>query len=238
MDWKFKHLEELDLDSNLLSGPIPATNGNLSSLSLLSVRHNSSSDSFPIALGQLSKFKTLLIRYNSLSGNLSEQSFTKLSSLRSLELDPSALIFYSSTYWRPLFQLEEISKRNCTLGPRFPPWLYTQRSLNYLDLSSSGLSFNTLQDEFSNFVTQIRQLNLSNNSISGDISTTLITSKFFDLSSNYFTGKLPRLSPEVTFFNIANNSFSGPISPLLCQNMLGKQELLAMDMSHDHLSSA
>ncbi|XP_027348382.1 receptor-like protein EIX2 [Abrus precatorius] len=116
-----------------------------------------------------------------------------------------------------------------------PSWLYTQRSLSFLDVSSSGLSFN-VHDKFWSFATQIYGLSLANNSITGDISTTIITNAAIDLHSNNFTGLLPRLSSEVTFFHIANNKFSGPIYPLLCQNEARMQQLRLLDMSHDLLS--
>ncbi|XP_057419919.1 receptor-like protein EIX2 [Lotus japonicus] len=232
---QFKNLENLDLSNNFLSGPLPATIGNISSLTYLDIGDNNLNGSLPRTLGQLSKLEALLIGHNSRSGNLSEKSFTKLSSLKRLRLESTAFIFNFGTHWKPLFQLEEISMSKCKLGPGFPSWLYTQRPLFYLDLSSSGLSFN-VEDKFQSFITQLLYLFLSNNSITGDISTTLFTGTSIDLSYNNFTGWLPRLSAQVSFFNIANNSFSGPIYPLMCHNMIGRQNLEVLDMSHNLLS--
>ncbi|KAJ1380051.1 Leucine-rich repeat [Sesbania bispinosa] len=232
---QFKHLEKLDLSHNSLSGPILATIGNLSSLKSLDVSYNHLNGSLPRSLGQLSKLEALGIWYNNLSGNLSEQSFTKLSNLKYLTIDSSALFFSFGTHWQPPFQLVEIQMSHCKFGPEFPSWLYTQKSVEYLDISSSGLSFNA-QDEFWSFVTQIEYLYLSNNSISGDISTTVFNNTVVDLNSNKFIGRLPHLSPQVISFNIANSSFSGSNYPLLCQNVTGKQKLVVLDMSHNLLS--
>ncbi|KAK7261358.1 hypothetical protein RIF29_27667 [Crotalaria pallida] len=231
---QFKYLEHLDLSNNMLYGPIPATIGNLSSLTYLHVDSNRLNGSLPMDLWQLSKLEILGIGYNSISGNLSEQSFTKLSNLKALTLDFSDFNFNFGTHWEPPFQLDEISMSNCKVGPEFPSWLYTQRKLYFLDISSSGLSFNG-DSKFWSFVTQIEELDLSNNSISGDLSTTLITSRDIDLHSNKIGGFLPRLSPKVSFFNIANNSFSGPIYTLLCQNITEEHGLDTLVMSHNLL---
>ncbi|KAK7319557.1 hypothetical protein RJT34_04279 [Clitoria ternatea] len=232
---QFRYLEQLDLSRNNLSGPILATIGNLSSLTFLDISSNRLNGDLPTSLGQLSKLETLWIGDNSLSGNLYEQNFIKLYSLKSLRLDSTSFAFDFGTNWVPPFQLDDISMRKCKVGPQFPLWLYTQRSLNYLDISSSGLSFK-VHDKFYGFITQIEYLFLSNNSISGDISNTLITSTSIDLNSNNFTGRLPRLSSKVVFFNIANNNFSGPIYPTLCKNVTGKHKLAVLDVSHNLLS--
>ncbi|XP_057415245.1 receptor-like protein EIX2 [Lotus japonicus] len=237
LEWigQFKNLVQLDLSNNLLSGPIPTTIGNLSSLTYLDFANNHLNDSLPTALGKLSRLESLELGYNSLSGKLSEQSFTKLSSLKSLGLESSAFVFNFGTHWQPPFQLEAISLRYCKLGPEFPSWLYTQRSLYTLDISGSGLSFN-VKDKFWSFVTQIENLFLSYNLLTGDISTTLFNGSTIELNSNNFTGRLPRLSPRAIIFKIGDNSFSGPIYPLLCQNKTGKQKLEVLDMSYNLLS--
>ncbi|KAK7261359.1 hypothetical protein RIF29_27668 [Crotalaria pallida] len=207
----------MDLSNNMLYGPIPATIGNLSSLTYLHVESNPLNGSLPMDLWQLSKLEILGIGYNSISGNLSEKSFTKLSNLKALTLDFSDFNFNFGTHWEPPFQLDVITISNCKVG-----------------ISSSGLSFNG-EGKFWSFVMQIEFLYLSNNSISGDLSTTLITNRVIDLHSNKIGGLLPRLSPKVSLFNIANNSFSGPIYTLLCQNITGTPELETLVMSYNLL---
>lgn len=231
---QFKRLEQLDLSNNLLSGPIPSTFGSLSSLKYLDVSFNHLNGSLPKDIGKLSKLEVLSIGYNSFSGTISEQSFTNLSNLKSLSLDSSDFIFDLGSYWQPCFQLEKISISYCKLGPEFPSWIYSQKSLSYLDLSSSWLSFNINEDSnFWSFVAQIDNLFLSHNSISGDISTSLINNTQIDLKWNNFSGMLPHLSPKVIFFDISNNTFSGSIVPFLCQ--FREYHLEVLDMSHNLL---
>ncbi|XP_061360432.1 receptor-like protein EIX2 [Gastrolobium bilobum] len=234
---QYKHLEELDLSNNSFSGPIPSAFGNLSSLRSLDVSINHLNGSLPRDIGKLSKLEVLSMGFNSFSGILSEQSFTKLSNLKSLSLDSSDFVFDLGSQWKPPFQLEKISFSYCKLGPKFPSWIYSQRSLFYLDLSSSGLSFN-VDEYFWSFLKQIDHLFLSNNSIHGDISTALINNTQIDLKWNNFSGKLPHLSPKVIFFDISNNSFSGPVFSFFCQSMIVEQQQLldVLDMSHNLLS--
>ncbi|KAK7286835.1 hypothetical protein RJT34_22125 [Clitoria ternatea] len=234
---QFKQLEQLDLSNNLLSGPISSTLGNLSSLKFLDVSFNFLNGSLPIDIGKLSKLEVLAIGNNPFSGMISEQSFTNLSNLKSLSLDSSEFTFDLGSHWKPPFQLEKVSISYCKIGPEIPSWLYSQKSLSYLDISSSGLSFNVHDDlKFWSFVTQIDNLFLSHNSLSGDISTTLINNTQIDLKWNSFSGMLPHLSPKVIFFDIANNSFSGPIFPFFCQTMTKEEHHLeVLDMSHNLL---
>ena len=79
-------------------------------------------------------------------------------------------------------------------------------------------------------------MNLDNNSISGDTSVLLINNTSINLQTNNLTEKLPSLPPKVCFFSIADNNLSRPISPSLCHNMIGKPDLVFLDLSNNLLS--
>ncbi|XP_034686659.1 receptor-like protein EIX1 [Vitis riparia] len=230
-------LNGLDLSNNQLTGQIPEYLGNLSSLTSLSLNRNRLNGPLPSSLGLLSNLEDLVIGNNSLEGTISEVHFNKLSKLKYLDMSSTSLIFKVKSNWVPPFQLERMWMSSCQMGPNFPTWLETQTSLQYLDISKSGI-VDIAPKWFWKWASHIdRQLiDLSDNQISGNLSGVLLNNPYIDLSSNCFMGELPRLSPQVSRLNMANNSFSGPISPFLCQKLNGKSNLEILDMSTNNLS--
>ncbi|RDX63794.1 LRR receptor-like serine/threonine-protein kinase GSO1, partial [Mucuna pruriens] len=234
-DWlgEHEHLQCLGLSENLFNGSFPSNLGNLSSLTELGVSSNFLSGNLSNTIGHLYNLRSLFIG-GSLSGVLSKKHFSKLSNLKSLILN-SAFAFDIDPNWIPPFQLDEVSLRNTNLGPTFPEWLYTQRTLEGLDVSYSGIS-SINADKFWRFVSKIRAINLSFNAISADLSNVTLNSEDAILSCNNFTGGLPLISTNVFFLNLANNSLSGSISPFLCHK-LGKGNTLGyLDVSYNFLT--
>ncbi|RVW83039.1 putative LRR receptor-like serine/threonine-protein kinase IRK [Vitis vinifera] len=192
--------------------------------------------SLPSRLWLLSNLEYLYIGNNSLEGTISEVHFNKLSKLKYLDMSSTSLIFKVKASWVPPFQLDYMWMSSCQMGPNFPTWLQTQTSLQYLDISKSGI-VDIAPKWFWKWASHIDVLiDLSDNQISGNLSGVLLNNTYIDLSSNCFMGELPRLSPQVSVLNMANNSFSGPISPFLCQKLNGKCNLEVLDMSTNSLS--
>ena len=86
-------LEDLSLDDNNLSGPIPAELGNLTSLENLHIPRNNLSGSIPAELGNLTSLENLWLEYNNLSGPIPAE-LGNLTSLESLWLGDT---FFQST---------------------------------------------------------------------------------------------------------------------------------------------
>ncbi|RVX01895.1 Receptor-like protein 12 [Vitis vinifera] len=231
----FKYLEYLDLSFNSFHGPIPTSIGNLSSLMYLSLYDNRLNGTLPTSMGRLSNLMGLALGYDSLTGAISEAHFTTLSKLETVQISETSFFFNVKSNWTPPFQLQFLLISSCKIGPKFPAWLQTQKSLSYLDFSRSGIE-DTAPNWFWKFDSYIDQIHLSNNRISGDLPQVVLNNTIIDLSSNCFSGRLPRLSPNVVVLNIANNSFSGPISPFMCQKMNGTSQLEVLDISINALS--
>ena len=87
----------------------------------------------------LVNLERLLVEGKSFVGVISEANFAKLSKLEILHLS-SGFEFNVGPHWVPPFQLDTINLSNTKLGPYFPAWLYTQRLLSWLDISSLGIS--------------------------------------------------------------------------------------------------
>jgi len=235
-DWlgEHQHLQHLNLTENLFNGSFPSSLGNLSSLTQFGVSSDSLSGSLPNSIGQLFNLRSLYIG-GSLSGVLSEKHFYKLFNLESLVL-LSAFSFDLDPNWIPPFQLHEVDLRNTILGPTFPEWLYTQRTLETLDVSSSGIS-PTNADRFWSFLANVRSIRLSNNNISADLSNVTLNSAYIIMDQNNFTGGLPLISSNVLYLDLSYNFLSGTISNMLCSRLGRKMNTLYyLDISHNLLT--
>ncbi|XP_020210094.1 receptor-like protein EIX2 [Cajanus cajan] len=230
---ELEQLQELDLSHNFFSGPIPTSLGNLSSLITLILKFNELNETLPNNLGQLFNLETFEVSENHLNGIVSERNLLSLTNLKYFSMSSPALNLDFDPKWVPPFQLLEIE-----LGyvrDKLPAWLFTQSSLKDVKIVHSTASFEPL-DKFWNFATQLEFIDLENNTINGDISNVLLSSKFVWLVSNNLRGGVPRISPEVVVLILYNNSLSGSISPLLCDRMTYKSNLVFLALSYNHLS--
>ncbi|KAF7815744.1 Receptor-like protein EIX2 [Senna tora] len=229
-----EHLQYLDLAYNLLSGSIPSTLGNLSSLVHLDLSSNHLNANLQESLCQLSNLKSLNLEGNSLVDVITEVTFSKLSKLETLQLSSTGVEFDLNSNWVPPFQLHELSLRNISLGPNFPTWLYTLKSLDSLDISSSRVSSIDDEDMFWSFLAKIGDVDISHNSISGDLSEVTLNSTYIDLSYNDFTGELPHISSNLIRFGASHNSFSGTLFSVLCHH--GENAVEHLDISNNLLT--
>ncbi|XP_039134796.1 receptor-like protein EIX2 isoform X2 [Dioscorea cayenensis subsp. rotundata] len=206
-------LTQLRLSSANLKGDIPNWIWEMKNLKFLDLSYNSLSGSVPSSPAKLSQLEYINLAYNQLSGTISEEHFTPLEKLETLDISHNSLVFNVSSNWVPPFLLNKLRISSCSVGPEFPTWLQTQHKLNALDLSQNGIS-STVPDWFWNLTTHnLIYLDLSNNQIRGMIPEflTFIHIEHFDLSSNLFSGPLPDLhmhSPTLSGIYLSNNSFS------------------------------
>ncbi|XP_042479781.1 receptor-like protein EIX2 [Macadamia integrifolia] len=137
-DWLYnlRSLVTLDISDNNLRGSITSVVGNLTSITRLYLWGNELEESF----GNLSQLGELYISHNSLEGEVSEVHFANLTRLKAFYASSTSLILKVSSDWIPPFQLQDIQMRSWHVGPQFPGWLQTQKSISYLDLSSTGIS--------------------------------------------------------------------------------------------------
>ncbi|CAJ1976848.1 unnamed protein product [Sphenostylis stenocarpa] len=224
-----QHLEALELDDNNFNGPIPHWLGEFQHLQHVNLRKNMFSGSIPSSLGNLSSLLILSVSSNRLTGVVSEKHFVKLSKLKDLRIYISPpLIFDFDSHWVPPFQLERLVLSFS--GPKFPVWLYTQKSLEHLIIYESSFE---AKEKFWSFLSRMKEVHLERNSIDGNLSNVLLNSTFISLSSNDLKGLLPRLSSNVVVVRLPNNSLSGNMSFLLCDHEMlsGNNNLEYLDIS-------
>ncbi|OAY74111.1 LRR receptor-like serine/threonine-protein kinase FLS2, partial [Ananas comosus] len=237
-EWLFNmtNLNVLDLSRNFLSGPIPGTFQNMPFLKVLNLGHNSLSGYIPLSIDQLTSLEELYLNSNRLNGTLpqiigqmstltilnvssnlltgivTESHFANLSRLNILNLSFNNFSLQVSSNWTPPFRLDSIYMSSCRLGPRFPPWLITQKGYAKLDIGNAGV-VDSLPTWFWSLTSEIVSLNLSLNQIKGSLPPSLhsISITFMDLSSNLFEGPLPRLHHGIQMLQLNDNSFEGTI---------------------------
>ncbi|WJX37840.1 hypothetical protein P8452_25566 [Trifolium repens] len=209
---QLENIQHLDLSHNQLQGSIPDAIGQLENIQHFDLSYNMLSGSIPSTLGNLSSLNYLSLSNNNFSDEISKLTFSKLSSLDSLDLASLNVVFHFDFEWVPPFQLQSLYLPNTNQGPNFPSWIYTQKSLQSLDLSSSGISLVDI-NKFSSLIERISsEIILSNNSITGDISNLTLKCYSLYMDHNNFTGGLPNiLSPMAYVIDLSYNSFSGSI---------------------------
>ncbi|KAK3199698.1 hypothetical protein Dsin_023113 [Dipteronia sinensis] len=232
-------LKTLDLSENYISGPIPSSIVELSSLKKLDLSENSISGPIPSSIGELSSLETVYLSNNKLNGTLSQIHFSNLTRLVHFEASDNSLIVVKlNSDWVPPFQLWSFSLRSCQMGPHFPLWLHSQKSLNQLDISNNGIS-DVIPDWFWKSLSQFSLLNLSHNQIHQKIPNFSNTGEFstLDLSSNKFFGPLPHISFDVhDILDLSNNALSGSIFQFLCYGMDESKTTKYLSLENNSLS--
>ncbi|KAF7149013.1 hypothetical protein RHSIM_Rhsim03G0157500 [Rhododendron simsii] len=210
-------LISLDVRSNSLSGSIPVSIGRLSSLITLDLSSNKLNGTLSRSLGKLAKLEGLFLCYNLLEGVVSDIHFANLTRLRYLYAGWNNLNLKPSENWVPPFQLEYMYLDSWQLGPHFPLWLPSQRTLSYLSIVNTRIS-DSIPTWFWPTFPKLEYANLSRNQIRGEISSLRNVCRLLviDLSFNHFNGLLPLVPSNLTWLDLSNNSFSRSINHLLC----------------------
>ncbi|XP_058187618.1 receptor-like protein EIX2 [Rhododendron vialii] len=219
---QFENVRELNLENNLVGGPIPETIGRLKYLETLGLSGNQLNGTLPESLGHLSKLSVLDMRNNLLEGMVFEVHFTNLVNLTMFRATGNRLTLKVSPDWIPPFQLQQLELASWHLGPKFPAWLKSQKSLDTLDISDTGIS-DRIPSWLWNMSSALHFLNVSHNQIYGEIAYIGMLSgrDQIYLNSNHLNGSLPRLSStsSILELDLSNNSFFGGISDFLCVNV-------------------
>ncbi|XP_031261200.1 probable LRR receptor-like serine/threonine-protein kinase At2g16250 isoform X2 [Pistacia vera] len=242
-DWfgfRFPALQVLDLRSCSVSGSIPGSLGNLSSVNLVYLSGNSLAGRLPATLGQLKELSVLDLSRNLLTGSipnisslgkltrldlssnyLSEQipiSLGSLSGIQFLDLSDNSLTGFIPDELRNLDKLVELDLSKNLLSGSLPTKLRALMSLEKLFVDRNGLVGHLSGDMFSG-LDQLQVVDLSGNKFDGALPVALLSMhslQLLDLADNNFTGVFPSLSSDGNssngVFNFSNNMLYGNLN--------------------------
>lgn len=160
------HVTALRLQSNQLSGSIPAELENLNSLTTLWLWSNQLSGSIPTELGNLSSLQVLYLYSNQLSGGIPAE-FGNLSDLTDLELNSNELSGSIPAELGNLSSLVRLKLYSNQLSGSIPPELGNLNSLITLWLYSNQLN-GSIPPELGN-LSSLVYFRLDSNQLSGSI---------------------------------------------------------------------
>ncbi|KAL5788582.1 hypothetical protein ACOSP7_005531 [Xanthoceras sorbifolium] len=215
-DWlgqRLLSLQVLDLRSCSVRGSIPASLGNLTTLTSLYLSDNGLTGTIPSSLGQLSLLSVLDLSKNSLIGNI-PASFVSLKNLSSLDISSNFLTGSIPPGIGTLSKLQYLNVSNNSLASSIPSQLGDLEGLVDLDLSMNSLSGSVPPDLHG--LRNLQKMVFGNNFLSGNL-----TANFFPTPSqlqiivfrhNGFTGPLPDAvwsMPQLHLLDISSNNFTG-----------------------------
>ncbi|XP_065853960.1 receptor-like protein kinase isoform X2 [Euphorbia lathyris] len=207
-------LEHIDISENTISGSLPRSLGNSTSLTYIDFSMNKFSGFIPPELGKLVKLEFFDLSHNQLKGPLPSQ-LSNCFKLGYFDVGFNSLngsIPSSLKNWTKLYTLS-LQENRFTGG--IPAFLSEFEMLTELQMGG-----NLLRGEIPSSIGSLQSLqyalNLSSNQLTGEIPSSLgdlIKLEQLDISNNNLTGSLATLNRIRTLFliNISQNHFTGPI---------------------------
>ncbi|KAL3641347.1 hypothetical protein CASFOL_016315 [Castilleja foliolosa] len=232
-----QYLEILAISGNPLNGVLPASVGNLSSMTLHTffAENCNINGVIPSTIANLSSLQSLLLSNNELTGVI-PPTIGKLIRLQRLYLYGNRLQGYIPLdLCRSSMMVYLYLNDNMLTGP-IPECLGDVRSLNDINLGSNRFN-STIPSNLWN-LTDTLFLNLSSNYLTGQLPSQIASLRVvqkLDLSHNQLSGVIPRSidsCQSLGFLSLSNNNLSGSIPPSL-GNITG---LSTLDLSNNNLS--
>jgi Leucine-rich repeat (LRR) protein len=235
------------LNSNNLSGSLPAEIGDLTGLTDLQLFNNHLSGTLPPAIGNLTKLENLYLSSNKIAGSI-PASLGNLTQLRALNIGSNDLSGQIPVELGNLDSLISLVIPNGTLSGTLPEELGNLTRLQYINLSNNQLS-GSVPEAIGN-LPNLRQLNIGYNQIMDPIPAGIMNSTLINqlgLSWNQFTGTIPTgigNMSNLVDLSLAHNQFTGTLpaelgnlSYLKWLDVSGNQLSGSVPLEYQNLSS-
>ncbi|KAL8482937.1 hypothetical protein ACS0TY_025836 [Phlomoides rotata] len=226
---KLKNLEDLYMRVNRLTGPLPLTLLNISTLKSLIFSNNMLTGNLPREVGNMKALQTLHLTNNMLSGNIPAELFMSnivtiqilfnfLNGSIPLDIERAQNLTYPNLAGNHLSGLQVLHLKENRLHGLIPSTIMEGCALDSLNLNSNQFE-GTLPRSLEN-CRQLQVIDVGNNKIKDVFPfwmETLLELRVLVLRSNRFNGiiLLPSKSnssfPKLQVFDIAQNSFTGSL---------------------------
>ncbi|XP_006349944.1 receptor-like protein 12 [Solanum tuberosum] len=160
------------ISNNSLTGEIPSSICNLTTLVMLDLATNNLKGAIPQCLGNITALQVLDMRHNNLSGNI-PTTFSNGSSLSSLNLHGNKLEGKIPQSLTNCKQLEVLDLGDNHLNDTFPVWLGTLPKLKVLSVRFNKLHGPIRTSRIENMFPELRIIDLSYNAFSGNLPSSL-----------------------------------------------------------------
>ncbi|RKN03595.1 hypothetical protein D7036_13550 [Aquimarina sp. BL5] len=202
-------ITRLDLSSNKLSGTIPSTISDFTSLVSLRLDRNTLTGEIPINIETLNVLEELYLNYNELTGAI-PSGLEIITTLEVLHLDNNKLTGTIPENIGQLVNLRSIGLSNNQLEGEIPVSISNITGLKYLRLENNRFAGNIPNSIGT--LTELVQIGLDQNAFSGQIPqelTNLPNLNYLNIANNELNGVIPNftLTPKLTIFAFNDNGF-------------------------------
>ncbi|KAG6554130.1 hypothetical protein Mapa_004046 [Marchantia paleacea] len=237
---QWSKLEFLYLDTNSLTGPLPAALGNLTSLKHLLLNSNKFTGTIPDELGKLQNLTLLWLQDNKLTGSV-PAALAHLQTVTEINIANNTLTGSIPAEFGNLTEIRYLRLQRNNLSGEIPASLGRLQNLVYLILYNNTLN-GSIPESLSN-CSALENVRLSYNSLSGTLTqldfAQLTSLQSFSANVNFLTGDFPATvwrCEQLELLDLSRNHLSGVIPSFDNPNKSYTSSLRVLSLASNNFS--